>query len=98
MLVGLMFSDLEKRILPDELTKGGIVVGLIFSVFVPVPDVMAKTAYWLLTHGELPAWLAGWNVLFCYGAALAAVANGWSGYFDNALEALGFPLPPALVK
>jgi APA family basic amino acid/polyamine antiporter len=54
--------------------------------------------YAYAAFGELPAWLAGWNVLFCYGAALAAVANGWSGYFANALEALGIPLPAALTN
>jgi leader peptidase (prepilin peptidase)/N-methyltransferase len=48
MLVALIFSDLEKRILPDELTKGGMVIGLIFSTFVPVPDVTAQAILWLL--------------------------------------------------
>ena len=27
LLVGLIFSDLEERILPDELTKGGMALG-----------------------------------------------------------------------
>ncbi len=27
LLVGLLFSDLEERILPDELTKGGMASG-----------------------------------------------------------------------
>ena len=58
----------------------------------------AAYGYAYAAFGELPAWLAGWNVVFCYGAALAAVANGWSGYFDGALEALGIPLPAVLVK
>jgi leader peptidase (prepilin peptidase)/N-methyltransferase len=35
--VGLMFTDLEDRILPDEFTLGGTVAGLAFSPFVPVP-------------------------------------------------------------
>lgn len=58
----------------------------------------AAYGYAYALFGELPAWLAGWNVLFCFGSALAAVANGWSGYFSNALEALGIALPPALTK
>ena len=37
LLIGLLFADLEERILPDELTLGGTVAGLIFSFFVPVP-------------------------------------------------------------
>jgi leader peptidase (prepilin peptidase)/N-methyltransferase len=47
MLVALVFSDLEKRILPDELTKGGIVLGLIFSIFVRVEDNTAQAILWL---------------------------------------------------
>jgi leader peptidase (prepilin peptidase)/N-methyltransferase len=42
MLVALTFSDLEKRILPDELTLGGALLGLVFALFVPVPDVIAR--------------------------------------------------------
>jgi leader peptidase (prepilin peptidase) / N-methyltransferase len=41
LLVALFWTDLEERILPDELTLGGAVAGLIFAIFVPVPSVMA---------------------------------------------------------
>ena len=41
ILVALVFSDFEERILPDEFTLGGIVIGLIFAVLVPVPDIVA---------------------------------------------------------
>ncbi len=40
ILIGLIFSDLETLLLPDELTLGGIVIGLGFAFFVPVPDSM----------------------------------------------------------
>lgn len=46
--------------------------------------------------GELVAWLIGWMLILEYGMATAAVANGWSGYFNNALTAIGLPLPFAL--
>jgi basic amino acid/polyamine antiporter, APA family len=46
--------------------------------------------------GELVAWLVGWMLILEYGVATAAVANGWSGYFNNALTAVGLPLPDAL--
>jgi len=39
--VALTFSDLEERILPDEMTLGGTVIGLAFAYFVPVPDIYA---------------------------------------------------------
>ena len=41
MLTPLIFTDLEKRLLPDEFTLGGIVVGLAFSPFVEVKDFSA---------------------------------------------------------
>lgn len=36
LLVGLIFTDAETKLLPDLLTKPGIVVGLAFSLIVPV--------------------------------------------------------------
>jgi leader peptidase (prepilin peptidase) / N-methyltransferase len=45
LLVGLIFSDLEERILPDEMTLGGIVLGLGFAWFVPVGDI-ASMVLW----------------------------------------------------
>ena len=72
-LVALMFSDLEERILPDELTLGGTLAGLVFALAVPTPDDGVR---WLLgLHGVVdslagsalgailpPAclWTAGW--------------------------------------
>jgi leader peptidase (prepilin peptidase)/N-methyltransferase len=47
LLVGLLFSDLEERILPDELTLGGLAAGFVFSVFVPVPGDTAQSLLWL---------------------------------------------------
>src|SRR5439155_12033610 len=38
LLVGMLFSDLEERILPDEFTLGGLVAGLALSWVVPVVD------------------------------------------------------------
>lgn len=38
LTIGLVFLDLEARILPDEFTIGGTVAGLIFAVFVPLGD------------------------------------------------------------
>ncbi len=36
ILITLIASDLEERILPDEFTLGGTVVGLVLAVFVPM--------------------------------------------------------------
>ena len=42
LLVGMIFADLETRLLPDEFTKGGLIVGIVLSLFVPTkPSLMA---------------------------------------------------------
>jgi len=54
--------------------------------------------YSYAAFGELIAWIIGWDLLLEYGISVAAVANGWSGYFNNALTAIGMPLPEMLTK
>ena len=58
LAVALIFCDLEKRILPDEFTVGGIALGLISSAFVPMaePNFFAMF-YSMATRSELPHWL-----------------------------------------
>lgn len=52
--------------------------------------------YSYAAFGEIIAWIIGWVLLLEYGVAVAAVANGWSGYFNNALTAIGLGLPQSL--
>ncbi len=54
--------------------------------------------YSYAAFGEIFAFIIGWDLLLEYGIAVAAVANGWSGYFNNALTAIDMPLPEALTK
>ena len=54
--------------------------------------------YSYAAFGEFIAWIIGWDLILEYGVATAAVANGWSGYFNNALHAIGFGLPDYLTK
>ncbi len=54
--------------------------------------------YSYAAFGELIAWIIGWDLLLEYGISVAAVANGWAGYFCNALTAIGLPLPEMLTK
>ncbi len=42
LLVGLIFTDAEHRLLPDAFTLPGLLLGLIFSLLVPVNDVAAR--------------------------------------------------------
>ena len=44
------------------------------------------------------AWIIGWDLILEYGVSVAAVANGWSGYFSTALASIGLPIPAALTK
>lgn len=48
LLVGLIFSDLEERILPDEMTLGGVLAGLAFAWFVRVDDSSGQAILWLV--------------------------------------------------
>lgn len=54
--------------------------------------------YSYAAFGELVAWIIGWDLLLEYGVSVAAVANGWSGYFNNTLTAIGLGLPAELTK
>lgn len=55
-------------------------------------------SYSYAAFGEFIAWIIGWDLVLEYGVAVAAVANGWSGYFNNALTAMGLGLPEVLTK
>lgn len=52
----------------------------------------AKTAF-----GDMVGWLIGWVLILEYGVAVAAVSTGWSGYFNNGLQAIGLGLPVELI-
>lgn len=42
LLVGLIFTDAETKLLPDKLTLPGLALGLIFSLIVPVNDLASQ--------------------------------------------------------
>jgi leader peptidase (prepilin peptidase)/N-methyltransferase len=46
ILIALLFCDLEKRLLPDELTLGGTLLGIILSAFVPIEDITTTALFW----------------------------------------------------
>jgi leader peptidase (prepilin peptidase)/N-methyltransferase len=64
IMIALIFSDLDTRILPDELTIGGCVIGIAFSFFVATPDsTVANPTVESLLGALVPAfalWLVGW--------------------------------------
>jgi leader peptidase (prepilin peptidase)/N-methyltransferase len=93
--VGLTFSDLEERILPDEMTKGGILLGLIFAWFVKLEDIGSQAMLGIL------GWWFGLHVpdkfdslaQAAIGAALPAFFLWIGGFLYEKLrhrEGLGF--------
>jgi APA family basic amino acid/polyamine antiporter len=47
--------------------------------------------------GEFIAWIIGWDLILEYGMDGATVSIGWSGYVNDALQAIGVHLPQALL-
>ena len=54
MMLILIFTDIEHYILPDEITIGGLVLGLAISPFLPLPEGIVKFAWSLF--GEEANW------------------------------------------
>ena len=65
-----------------------------FASMAPVAGSAYTYAY--TTMGELFAWIIGWDLVLEYVVGSAAVANGWSGYFQVVLDGIGLHFPKAL--
>ena len=61
-----------------------------------VPASGSAYTYSYTAFGEIMAWILGWDLILEYGFASAAVASGWSGYFQSLLSGFGLQLPHAL--
>jgi len=42
LILGLIFTDAETKLLPDKLTLTGLALGIVFSVFVPLNDLVSQ--------------------------------------------------------
>src|SRR2546425_774043 len=67
-----------------------------FAAMVPVAGSAYTYAY--ATLGELFAWIVGWDLVLEYAVASAAVAHGWSHYFQDFIGIFGIQLPFALAN
>ncbi len=67
LLIELIFSDLEERILPDEFTLGGALAGLALAAALPV-----RGGFAMFFPGAAPAWLPS----LAESAAGAGIASG----------------------
>lgn len=72
IMIALVFSDLEERILPDEFTLGGTAVGAIFAAFVPVSGGILLIMLYSSQHK--------WLISVCDSLLAAAICSGalWS--------------------
>jgi leader peptidase (prepilin peptidase)/N-methyltransferase len=91
MLVVLFFTDLEERILPDEITIWGTVIGLVFATFAPTEDITCHLLLWFAGFAA-----KGWMTNLA-AAALAAFLPagmlwfaGWMYQKIRHREGLGF--------
>jgi leader peptidase (prepilin peptidase) / N-methyltransferase len=95
LLLGLIFTDAETKLLPDKMTLTGLALGLIFSLIVPVSDLASQFLSGTVNFpfsGEVSGRLlslldsllgAGLGAAFIYGAAAAYLR--WRG-----TEGMGF--------
>jgi leader peptidase (prepilin peptidase)/N-methyltransferase len=68
IMIALVFSDLEERILPDEFTLGGTAAGIIFAAFVPVSGgILLMILYSSKNH---------WLISVCDSLMAAAICSG----------------------
>ena len=74
LVLGLIFTDAETKLLPDKLTLTGLGIGITFSPFVPVDDLVARFLPSLI---RLPAGDMSWRLL-SLGDALLGAAVGAS--------------------
>lgn len=58
-----------------------------------VPASGSAYTYSYVTFGEVVAWVIGWALILEYAIGNVVVANSWSAYFNNILQALGVHLP-----
>jgi leader peptidase (prepilin peptidase)/N-methyltransferase len=68
ILITLVFSDLEERILPDEFTLGGTAAGVIFAAFVPFNWGIVRALFYRLDNPRLVSMAESlFAALFCGG-------------------------------
>ncbi len=71
--------------------------GLCYAEFAAmIPESGSAYTYSYATLGRFMAWFIGWNLVLEYLVSGAAVAAGWSGYFQALLADMGMHLPAAI--
>ncbi len=91
IMIGLIFSDLDTRLLPDEFTIGGFFAGLVLALFVPLPP----TVFNILTelfgyHPRLRVTSLGEAAIGAFVPAFGMWFLGWCFEKIRKKEHLGF--------
>lgn len=71
ILIDLIATDLEERILPDEFTLGGILAGVVIAAFTPMPIELAHLLLPLMSIHLGPRWIS-----MLESATAAALGSG----------------------
>lgn len=94
LLLGLIFTDAETQLLPDKMTLTGLGLGVMFSLVVPVNDLVSQVLPGLVS---LPASGGSWRMLSLLDALLGAVVGASFIYGAGAIylrargvEGMGF--------
>jgi leader peptidase (prepilin peptidase)/N-methyltransferase len=95
LLLGLIFTDAETKLLPDKMTLTGVVLGLVFSMFVPVNDLASQFLPGVIS---LPVSSdISWHLLSLVDAVLGAIVGSSFIYGAGAIylrargiEGMGF--------
>jgi leader peptidase (prepilin peptidase)/N-methyltransferase len=94
LILGLIFTDAEHKLLPDAMTLPGLAFGLGFSLVVPVDDLLSSVLPGLVPPGASPL---AWRLLSFAEASLGAAAGasfiyGVGAIYKSArgVEGMGF--------
>jgi leader peptidase (prepilin peptidase)/N-methyltransferase len=91
LMIGLIFSDLDTRLLPDEFTVGGLVAGLGLSLLVPLPPTLLAFALEIFgVHLGLRATSFGEALVGAFVPSFAMWLLGWIFEKIKKKEYLGF--------
>ena len=78
---------------------GCMFAGFCYAEFASmIPASGSAYTYSYATMGRFMAWFIGWNLVLEYLVSGAAVAAGWSGYFQAMMGEAGLHLPAALAS
>jgi leader peptidase (prepilin peptidase)/N-methyltransferase len=88
LIVGLVFMDLEERILADEFTVGGMICGFVLSLFLPMPKFLGPFLFpteWKESYASL-----GESLIGGLGPSIALWGIGEIYYRVRGRDGLGF--------